>query len=79
MDSLIGHARESDLSHFMVMQCLGTLATANVAGSVPFIKTIFSSILPNLGGIKLDHVKQSYAYGKLTNNFINSSVFFTSF
>ncbi|XP_067641697.1 maestro heat-like repeat-containing protein family member 1 [Eurosta solidaginis] len=62
MEALIAHTKEGALAHFMVMQCLGALATANVAGVVPFIKPILATILPNLGGIKQDHIKQAHAY-----------------
>ncbi|XP_055840897.1 maestro heat-like repeat-containing protein family member 1 isoform X1 [Episyrphus balteatus] len=62
MTALIGHAKEGTVLHFMVMQCMGTLATANVSGTLPFIKQILSSILPNMGGIKQDHVKQAHAF-----------------
>lgn len=48
--------------HFMLMQCLGQLAMINTAGLVPHIKTILSSSLSHLGGIKQDHMKLAYAY-----------------
>lgn len=62
MEALMGHAKEGAVQHFMVMQCMGTLATANVAGTLGFIKPIFSTILPTMGGIKQDHVKQAHAF-----------------
>ena len=69
VEALMAHAKEGAVTHFMIMQCLGNLATENVIGVVPFIKTILSSILPQMGGIKLDHIKQSYAFGKFSNIF----------
>ncbi|XP_030379317.1 maestro heat-like repeat-containing protein family member 1 [Scaptodrosophila lebanonensis] len=62
MDALQAHTSEDAVPHFMLMQCLGTLATANVAGVVPYIKGILARSLPHLGGIKQDHVKQAHAY-----------------
>ncbi|XP_026846537.1 maestro heat-like repeat-containing protein family member 1 [Drosophila persimilis] len=48
--------------HFMLMQCLGQLATENPGGVVPHIKAILSRCLPHLGGIRQDHIKQAHAY-----------------
>uniref|UniRef100_W8B438 HEAT repeat-containing protein 7A n=1 Tax=Ceratitis capitata TaxID=7213 RepID=W8B438_CERCA len=62
MEALMTHTKEGAVAHFMVMQCLGAMATANVPGVVPFIKPILATILPNLGGIKHDHIKQAHAY-----------------
>ncbi|XP_053949877.1 maestro heat-like repeat-containing protein family member 1 isoform X1 [Anastrepha ludens] len=62
MEALMANTKEGAVAHFMVMQCLGAMATANVAGVVPFIKPILATILPNLGGIKHDHIKQAHAY-----------------
>lgn len=64
MEALMAHTKEGAVAHFMIMQCMGAMATANVAGVVPFIKPILATILPNLGGIKHDHIKQAHAYGK---------------
>lgn len=66
MEALMTHTKEGAVAHFMVMQCLGTLASANVSGVVPFIKPILSSTLPSMNGIKSDHIKQAHAYGNST-------------
>ncbi|XP_017099571.2 maestro heat-like repeat-containing protein family member 1 [Drosophila bipectinata] len=50
------------VSHFMLMQCLGLLATENPAGVVPHIKAILGRCQPHLGGIRQDHIKQAHAY-----------------
>jgi len=50
------------VAHFMLMQCLGLLATENPAGVVPHIKAILSRCQPHLGGIRQDHIKQAHAY-----------------
>ncbi|XP_017492787.1 PREDICTED: maestro heat-like repeat-containing protein family member 1, partial [Rhagoletis zephyria] len=62
MEALMAHTKEGAVAHFMVMHCLGAMATANVPDVVPFIKPILATILPNLGGIKHDHIKQAHAY-----------------
>lgn len=64
MDNLWTNLIPGQVAHFMILQCIGSLATANVTGIISFIKPIFSIILPTLGMIKQDHVKQSYAFGK---------------
>ncbi|XP_016988226.1 maestro heat-like repeat-containing protein family member 1 [Drosophila rhopaloa] len=50
------------VAHFMLMQCLGLLATENPAGVVPHIKTILARSQPHLVGIRQDHIKQAHAY-----------------
>ncbi|XP_075158391.1 maestro heat like repeat family protein c11.1 isoform X1 [Haematobia irritans] len=62
MEALMAHTKEGTVSHFMVMQCYGMLATNNATGVVPFIKQILSTILTNLNAIKQDHIKQAHAY-----------------
>ena len=64
MEALMGHTKEGTVAHFMVMQCLGTLASTNMPGVVPFIKPIMSSTLPSMNSIKSDHIKQAHAYGR---------------
>ncbi|KAH8300821.1 hypothetical protein KR018_005563, partial [Drosophila ironensis] len=48
--------------HFMLMQCLGLLATEHPAGVVAHIKSVLVRCQPHLGGIRQDHVKQAHAY-----------------
>ncbi|KAI8033359.1 maestro heat-like repeat-containing protein family member 1 [Drosophila gunungcola] len=52
----------SEVAHFMLMQCLGLLATEHPAGVVPHIKAILARSQPHLGGIRQDHIKQAHAY-----------------
>lgn len=65
MEALMSHTKEGAVAHFMVMQCLGNIASANIPGVVPFVKPILSSTLPSLNSIKLDHIKQAHAYGNM--------------
>lgn len=64
MDGLMKQLGSGQVAHFMVMHCIGTLATANINGMMPFVRPILETIIPNLGGIKSDHVKQAYSFGK---------------
>ncbi|KAH8408933.1 hypothetical protein KR009_004065 [Drosophila setifemur] len=61
MEALQGTSGEG-VPHFMLMQCLGLLATEHPAGVVPHIKAILSRCQPYLGGIRQDHIKQAHAY-----------------
>lgn len=65
MDGLSKQLIQGQVAHFMVLQCIGRLATANVSGIVQFIRPTLDTILPTLAAIKLDHVKQAYSFGKL--------------
>lgn len=64
MDNLTKQLQKVNTTHFMILNCMGTLATANIAGIKPYIKPTLETILPTLSMIKLDHVKQAYAFGK---------------
>lgn len=65
VEALMSHAKDKTMvQHFMVMQCLGRLASSNVQGMLPFVHSILSTILVSLGAIRHDPVKQAYAYGK---------------
>lgn len=64
MDSLSAQLQQGQPTHFMVLNCMGTLATANINGIIGYIKPTLVTILPTLGSIKLDHIKQAYAFGK---------------
>lgn len=64
MDGLSKQLSQGQVAHFMVMHCIGSLATANISGIIPFVRPTLETILPNLGSIKLDHVKQAYSFGE---------------
>lgn len=69
-DKVMGHLQTQlqtgQTSHFMLLHTMGTLSTANITGIMPFIKPVLITILPTMGSIKLDHVKQAYAFGKFS-------------
>ncbi|XP_037882576.1 maestro heat-like repeat-containing protein family member 1 [Glossina fuscipes] len=62
MEALMNYTKEGTVAHFMIMQCYGNIASSNIVGVVPFIKPIMAFTIPNLTGIKLDHIKQAHAY-----------------
>lgn len=62
MEVLMANVQKNNASHFMIMHCMGSLATANVIGMMEFIKPVFELILPTLSMVKQDHVKQAYAF-----------------
>lgn len=65
MDGLAAQLAPGQVSHFMILQCMGTLATANIPGIIPMIRLTLENILSSLALIKFDHVKQAYAFGEL--------------
>lgn len=69
MDGLSKQLAQGQVAHFMVMHCIGSLATANIMGIMPFVRQTLETIIPNLGAIKFDHVKQAYSFGKRPHQF----------
>lgn len=63
MDSLLGKLEAGVIPHYMVPHTLGALANANAFGVVPYLKNILSIMLPLLGGVKFDPLKQAFSYG----------------
>lgn len=64
MDGLSKQLAPGQVAHFMVMHCIGSLATANITGIMPVVRQTLEALIPNLGAIKSDHVKQAYSFGK---------------
>lgn len=48
-------------AHFMVLHSMGALASANQSGIVQHLKPTLVAVLPTLGTIRSDHVRQAYA------------------
>lgn len=48
--------------HFMILNCMGTLATANTNDIIGFIKPYMSALLPTLSGVKTDVSRQAHAF-----------------
>ena len=49
------------LPHYYVINTLANLAKENVFGTVPFLKDIFSRILPMLGLAKAENIRWAFA------------------
>lgn len=63
MDNLLNKLEAGVMPHYMIPRTLGAMANANVNGVVPYLKDIFNNILPLLGGLKLESLKESFAFG----------------
>ena len=63
MENLMLHLEPGSVTHFMILHCMGTLATVNVNDIIVYVKPSLNIIIPTLGMIKHDHVKQAYAFG----------------
>lgn len=50
--------------HYTIPHTMGALASTNAFGVVPFLKSILGTMLPMLGMLKTDFLKQSFAFGK---------------
>lgn len=53
------------IPHYMIIHTLGSLALANYYGTVPYVKSLLTKMLPIMSMLKFDHHKQAFAYGKL--------------
>ncbi|KAJ6639089.1 Maestro heat-like repeat-containing protein family member 1 [Pseudolycoriella hygida] len=62
LDQLFSHLQQGHVSHFMILHCMGAIASVNVTGITSSIKPTLENILPTLSMIKLDHVKQAFAF-----------------
>lgn len=63
MEGLLKQLPAGQVGHFMVLHCIGSLATANTCDMIPFVKQTLDTILPTLSSVRLDHVKQAYSFG----------------
>jgi hypothetical protein len=50
--------------HYFVLHTLGSVAAANSYSMVPYVKACLGTMLPMMGGLRSDAVKQAYAYSK---------------
>lgn len=49
--------------HYMVPHTLGALAHTNPYGVVPYLKNILHIILPLIGNLRVDILRQAFSYG----------------
>lgn len=64
MDGLLNELQPNQVGHFMILECIGNLATANITGTAPFIRQTLETILSALNSVRLDHHKYAYSFGK---------------
>lgn len=63
MERLLKQLPAGHVGHFMILHCIGSLATANSTGMMPFVKQTLEIIIPTLNAIRFDYVKQAYSFG----------------
>lgn len=68
MEGLLKQLPGGQVGHFMVLHCIGSLATANTCGMIQFIRPTLETIIPTLSSIKMDHIKQAYSFGRIFNS-----------
>lgn len=71
MENLLNELDTGVMPHYMIPRTLGAMANANVNGVVPYLKDIFNNILPLLGGLRNDALKESFSFGKLKQTLIS--------
>ncbi|GFQ65281.1 maestro heat-like repeat-containing protein family member 1 [Trichonephila clavata] len=62
MEQLLLKFQPGVLPHFFVVQTMANLASANVFGMVPFLKSVLGTMLPLLGMVKSENMKWIFAY-----------------
>lgn len=65
MEGLMKKFITGTVPHYTIPHTMGALASVNAFGVIPFLKTILGTMLPMLGMLKTDFLKQSFAYGKI--------------
>lgn len=64
MEVLLKKLEMGVVPHYMIPHTLGALAASNAFGVVPYLKNILNIMLPLLGGLRSDPLRQAFAYGK---------------
>ncbi|XP_056636032.1 maestro heat-like repeat-containing protein family member 1 [Diorhabda sublineata] len=62
IDSLQAKMQPGVIPHHMIPYTMGALASVNALAIVPYLKDIFNIMLPLLGGIKTDILKQAFSF-----------------
>lgn len=65
MDGLLKKLQPNEVGHFMILECIGNLATANIKGTAPFIRQTLETILSTLSTVRQDHQKYAYSFGNI--------------
>ncbi|XP_059474983.1 maestro heat-like repeat-containing protein family member 1 [Neocloeon triangulifer] len=62
MEGLVEKVQPGVALHYFVTHTLGSLAAANPLAMVPYIKQCLTTQLPQMGGLRSDHLRQAFAY-----------------
>lgn len=71
MEGLLKELQPGHVGHFMILECIGNLATANINGTAPFIRQTLETILSAINAVRNDHHKYAYSYGKLDSSIVS--------
>lgn len=63
VEGLLKKTEVGSIPHYTIPHTLGSLASTNTYGVIPYLKKILSIMIPLLGGIKTDSTRQAFAYG----------------
>lgn len=63
MEGILKKFNVGVVPHYTVPHTMGALASINAFGVIPFLKSILGKMLPMLGMLKTDPMKQSFAFG----------------
>lgn len=61
---LMNYLAQGQPIHFMLLHALGELSSANTTDIVQYLRRIFSTIIPTMELVKIDHLKQAYSFGE---------------
>ncbi|KAH1014351.1 hypothetical protein HUJ04_003198 [Dendroctonus ponderosae] len=61
-DALLENLQAGVVPHYTIPHTMGALANTNPFGLIPYLKDILNIILPLLGGLKSDHLRQAFAF-----------------
>ncbi|XP_066159161.1 maestro heat-like repeat-containing protein family member 1 isoform X1 [Euwallacea fornicatus] len=75
-DALLKNLQAGVIPHYTIPHTMGELAGTNAYGVIPYLKDILNIMLPLLGGLRTDHLKQAFAFA--LQNFCESLVEYVS-
>lgn len=64
LDGIMKHLVQGQPIHFMILHTLGELSTANPVDIVPYLRRIFTVLIPTMELVRIDHMKQAYSFGE---------------
>ncbi|XP_050312813.1 maestro heat-like repeat-containing protein family member 1 isoform X2 [Anthonomus grandis grandis] len=61
-DALLEHLQAGVVPHYTILHTLGSLASTNAYGIIPYLGNIWNMIVPLLGGFRTNYLKESFAF-----------------